>query len=50
MHAARELQKEEQQAKEASIALKAEEMLQRQLQKEEKRRLDAGQATETERS
>ena len=39
IQAARELQKEEQQAKEATIALKAEEKLQRQLQKEEKRRL-----------
>src|SRR5271155_3749282 len=39
IQAARELQKEEQQAKEATIALKAEEKLQHQLQKEEKRRL-----------
>lgn len=39
VQAARELQKEEQQTKEAAIALKAEEKLQRQLQKEEKRHL-----------
>jgi len=39
IQAAHELQKEEQQAKEATIALKAEEKLQRQLQKEGKRRL-----------